>query len=139
MAYIMIVDDDEDFASATAKALTDAGHEVRVVLETRGVIDKMMERPPALVILDVMFPEDPSAGFELARNIKQHDEKLENIPILMLTAINARFPLGFGPGDIDKCWLPVMDFLDKPVDLNVLTGKVSQLLRKGEAGAADLS
>ena len=88
---------------------------------------------PDLVILDVMFPEDPSAGFELARSIQHDDENLKGIPILMLTAINVRFPLGFGSRDIDEEWLPVSDFLEKPIDLNVLRKKVADLLRMGNS------
>ena len=48
----------------------------------------------------------------------------------MLTAVNQKFPLGFGADDIDDDWLPVSDFLEKPVDLAVLTQKVQALLGK---------
>ncbi|MCG7851112.1 MAG: hypothetical protein MIO92_01170, partial [Methanosarcinaceae archaeon] len=57
------------------------------------------------------------------------------IPILMLTAINTKFPLGFGPKDIDDDWLPVTEFLEKPVDFDVLVDKVSKLL--GQNSTAD--
>jgi hypothetical protein len=53
----------------------------------------------------------------------------------MLTAVNTRFPLGFGPKDIDERWLPVTDFLEKPVDFDTLRHKVAQLLP--EDAAAD--
>jgi hypothetical protein len=42
--------------------------------------------------------------------------------------VNVKFPLGFGPGTIDEDWMPVNDFVQKPVDLNVLTSRVSALL-----------
>jgi hypothetical protein len=50
----------------------------------------------------------------------------------MLTAINAKSPVGFGfsSADIDEDWLPVTDFLEKPVDLDVLLERVSTLLAK---------
>ena len=53
----------------------------------------------------------------------------------MLTAINSKFPLGFGARDIDEQWLPVSDFLEKPIDLEVLRDKVAQLLQKAASGA----
>ncbi|MEJ2703742.1 MAG: hypothetical protein P8Z79_15005 [Sedimentisphaerales bacterium] len=81
-----------------------------------------------LVVLDVMFPEDESGGFELARFMRRQSEKLTNVPILMLTAINTKFPLGFSTKDIDDDWLPVADFLEKPVDFELLRHKVSMLL-----------
>ena len=130
MAYIVIVDDDEDFASAAAIALRNAGHEVHIEPDAAGAIGNMERRPPDLAILDVMFPENPSAGFELARTMRHDSEKLKAVPVLMLTAVNARFPLGFSDQDIDDTWLPVADFLEKPVDLDSLQDKVQALLAK---------
>jgi len=137
MAYVMIVDDDEDFAAAASTVLQSAGHEVQIELDTESATKSMERRPPELVILDVMFPEDASAGFELARTMRHHNEKLKGIPVLMLTAVNAKFPLGFGSRDIDDNWLPVSDFLEKPVDFDVLRGKVDALLLKTKNSQAD--
>jgi two-component system, OmpR family, response regulator QseB len=128
MAYLLIVDDDEDFAAAVAAALATDGHEVHIELEIAPAIESQKQRRPDLVILDVMFPEDESAGFELARWIVHGGAKLGRVPILMLTAVNMKFPLGFGSADCDEYWLPVQDFIDKPVDLNVLRSRVSALL-----------
>jgi len=128
MAYILVVDDDEDFAHAATLALREAGHEVEVELATQSAVESMDKRRPDLVILDVMFPDNSSGGFELARTMRHHREDLKSIPILMLTAVNAKFPLGFGAQDIDEDWLPVSDFLEKPVDLDVLRKKVAGLV-----------
>ena len=134
MAYVMIVDDDEDFVSAAARVLRDDGHEVHVKLDTRSALENMLKRPPDLAVLDVIFPEDISAGFELARRMRHDHEALRNVPILMLTAVNQKFPLGFGPGDINGNSLPVADFLEKPVDFDVLRSRVSDLLQPGGSG-----
>jgi CheY-like chemotaxis protein len=128
MAYVMIIDDDQDFASAAAKVLEADGHEVRIELETDSALQSMTERAPDLAILDVMFPENTSAGFELARTLRSEGEELRTVPLLMLTAVNSRFPLGFSASDIDDEWMPVNAFLEKPVDLDVLRGKVNSLL-----------
>ena len=130
MAYIMIVDDDQDFAETIALVIRNEGHEVQNKYDTESAFESMQNKTPDLVLLDVMFPEDSSAGFELARTMRHENEKLKNVPILMLTAINARFPLGFGPNDIDSEWMPVTDFLEKPVDFDVLRDKVAKLLGK---------
>ncbi len=128
MAYILIVDDDEDFASTTATVLRKEGYDVQVELDIDSAVKSMESKPPDLAILDVMFPENASAGFELARSMRHKNGKLRNIPILMLTAINTKFPLGFGPKDIDDSWMPVTEFLEKPVDFDVLREKVARLL-----------
>lgn len=131
MAYVLIVDDDEDFASTAAIVLQNEGHNVEIELSTDDAEKSMEDKTPDLVVLDVMFPEDDSAGFELARFMRHKSETLQNVPILMLTAINTKFPLGFGTKDIDDDWLPVAEFLEKPVDFEVLRQKVAALLDNG--------
>jgi DNA-binding response OmpR family regulator len=133
MAYVLIVDDDEDLASATSTVLSGAGHEVKALLDTSDAIPSMQEKTPDLIILDVMFPEDSMAGFKLARTIRNESEKFKNIPILMLTAVNAKLPMGFSSDDIDNAWLPISDFVEKPVDLDVLLAKVEKLLESTSA------
>jgi DNA-binding response OmpR family regulator len=128
MSYLLIVDDDEDFASAVAALLRGEGHEVRIELDLSAAMRSMTERRPDLVLLDVMFPEDSTGGFELARTMRLGHDALKDVPILMLTAVNTRFPLGFSAKDIDDAWLPVTDFLEKPVDLDVLAERVSTIL-----------
>ena len=130
MAYILVIDDDEDFALAAAKVVQKSGHEVHIECTPSRARESVQARRPDLILLDVMFPEDRSAGFKLAR-----DELLRGIPILMLTAVNMTFPLGFNSRDIDDEWLPVAGFLEKPLDIDVLSDKVEKLL--ADAGNAE--
>ena len=136
MSYLLIVDDDEDFATAVATVLRGKGHEVHMELDLSAAVRSMTERRPDLLLLDVMFPEDSTGGFELARAMRWRYETLKDIPILMLTAVNTRFPLGFSEKDIDDDWMPVTEFLEKPVDLDVLAERVDTILagRQGRAG-----
>ena len=133
MAYILIVDDDEDLVSATSTVLRGAGYEVKALPDTGDAIPSMQEKTPDLIILDVMFPEDSMAGFKLTRAIRNESEKLKKIPILMLTAVNSKMPMGFNSDDIDEAWLPISDFVEKPVDLDVLLAKVKKLLESVSA------
>jgi DNA-binding response OmpR family regulator len=126
----MIVDDDDDFSFATATVLEEAGHEVRVESNIPSAELSLKTKQPDLVILDAMFPESSSAGFDLARKIRQFDGTLKNVPILMLTAVNSKFPLGFCDKDIDDTYMPVEDFLEKPVDFDILKNRVTNLLKK---------
>lgn len=135
MAYVLIIEDDKDYAEAVSMALQNGGHETSVELDTQSGVKSMEKKRPDLVVLDVMFPEDSSAGFNLARTMRHYNEKLKDIPILMLTAVNTKFPLGFSDRDIDDHWLPVSDFVEKPVDFDILQAKVTQLLQKASEGA----
>ncbi|RMF93101.1 MAG: response regulator [Planctomycetota bacterium] len=132
MPHILIIDDDEDFAGAVQTVLESDGHRVHVELDLdsgyRHLADQTL---PDVVILDVMFPENPSGGFELARKIRK---AYPDLPILMLTAVNQEFPLGFSNKDIDPKWLPVADFISKPVDFDVLRTKVNELIDQKKAG-----
>ena len=56
MAYLLIVDDDEDFASTTATVLRSEGYEVQIELDIDNAVKSMEGRAPDLAILDVMFP-----------------------------------------------------------------------------------
>ncbi|MHC4777230.1 MAG: response regulator transcription factor [Planctomycetota bacterium] len=129
MPYLLVVDDDKDFASAVQIALEEAGHEVAIKADPKSGLKSIEARKPDLLILDVMFPEDSAAGFEVARTVRS-DHK--DLPVLMLTAVNQKFPYGFSEKDIDEKFLPVSDFVEKPVDLDVLTAKVAQLLAEKE-------
>jgi len=126
MTRLVVLDDDIDFTDAAATVLREAGYEVEVLNEMEGALEHLERNPPDVLVLDVMFPESSSAGFDLARAIRGR-EKIARLPILILSAINARFPLGFGPQDLDDEWLPVQDFLEKPVGFDTLLERVARL------------
>ena len=135
MAYILIVDDDVDICESMASVLRGAGHDVAYRLDGEAGKQALAERHPDLMILAGRFPGKVNAGFELAREIAGMGEDFREMPILMLTAVNKHFPYGFSKEDIDADWLPVSDFVEKPVPGDVLTAKVAGLL-SGKGGAA---
>lgn len=137
MAYLLIVEDDQDFATAAAMVLRSAGHEVHIETDTTAATRSMEDRCPDLVILDVMFPESASAGFEMARAVRRDTDRFKDVPILMLTAVNTQFPLGFSAYNIDDDWMPVQDFLEKPVDLGILSQRVAALLGEPRQQSAE--
>ena len=128
MAYILVVDDEKDIADLSAMALSDAGHEVSIELDIESAEKSMYARKPDLIVLDVMFPGNNTAGFELAHKIKHLDQKLKEVPIIMITGVNQELSLGFSSDDIDHYYLPVTEFLEKPVDLELLCEKVAELI-----------
>lgn len=127
MAYVLIIDDDEDFSNAAAIELRDAGHEVSEELSIEGGQKSIEARQPDLLLLDVMFPEDSAAGLKMAQYLHKN---VPNLPIILLTAVNQEFPLGFSKKDIDDVHMPVNDFLEKPVDMDTLCRTVTDVLKK---------
>jgi DNA-binding response OmpR family regulator len=127
MAYIMVVEDNEDLATVAAYALSDEGHEVVTKFDTASALKEMQRRAPDLVVLDVMFPGNDWAGFELAREMSKLPD-LKGIPIIMTTGVNQTLGSKFDSYDIDDSWLPVTEFLEKPVDMGQLVSKVKAIL-----------
>jgi len=125
---ILIIDDDPDITEAMRTVLENKGHEVRSALDGDEARERLRETRPDLIILDVMM-RTSQEGFELSRELK-HNAEYQKIPILMLTAVKQKTELDFKPAAGDDAWLPVDEFLDKPVRPNVLLAKVDDLLSK---------
>ncbi|MEI6218748.1 MAG: response regulator [bacterium] len=127
MARIMIVDDDVELTNNTADLLRQKGHEVSTLNATSDAIRKITRDKPDILILDVMFPDNPIAGFDLARQIRC-TPAVKDLPIILLTGINQEFPMDFAAKDVDPDWMPVQDFLEKPVKMPALLKTISRLL-----------
>jgi len=131
MAKILIIDDDPDMLLATRMCLEFVGHSVSSAGTTEQGVEQIRDDPPDLIILDVMMGT-PTEGFQLALRLRNPGPgsdlaRLQDIPILIFSAIHATTPLRF---ESDQDYLPVDGFLDKPLDPSVLVEKVNALLRK---------
>jgi response regulator RpfG family c-di-GMP phosphodiesterase len=75
-----------------------------------------------------MLPEDTAAGFKMARAL-QADERTRALPRLMFTAVNESgiYVGKFTNKDLDETWLPVQEFVEKPVVPEVFLAKVKAL------------
>jgi len=123
----MIIDDDADQAEDLADVLRGADHTVAMLHRVEGAVKKLAQDKPDLLILDVMFPEEPSAGLELAIEIRRNDA-LKELPVILLTGVNREFPLGLSSKDIDPEWMPVQEMVEKPVESRELLRKVDALI-----------
>lgn len=131
MAKILIIDDDPDMVLAAQMTLEAGGHEIFTAANGSEGLDKVREIKPDLIVLDVMM-DSTTEGFQVSLKLRSLDATSEfkeyrGIPIIMLTAIHTTTPLRFGPEDD---YLPVDVFLDKPLDPDLLSAKVEELLAK---------
>ncbi len=115
---ILIIDDDQDILETMGALLDYEGYEVHSADSVESGIEKIAEVSPAIILLDIMFPEKKTRGFEAAGEIK---EKHPKIPIFVITAINREYAFDFTKEDIKA-----EEFLNKPVDIN----KLVKLIRK---------
>ena len=129
MANILIIDDDLDIIDSLKMILESNGHQVSVKTDTDDLVRTIREATPDLIILDIIFPEDPNAGFTAARELHKSEE-VKDIPVLLLSAVNQQSNLSFGfsETDISEDFMPVKGFIEKPVEPAVLLSKVKDLL-----------
>ena len=127
---ILLIEDDTDLIAAMKIILETKNYKVITAFDPDEGNEKLRQERPDLIILDVMFgSKGESKGFDFAQKIRLNKQFAE-IPILMLTAINAAKPFfNFSP-DTDGEYLPVDYFLDKPVQSEELLHKVEYLLKQ---------
>ena len=127
---IFLVDDDVDLVESMTITLESDGFTVKSQHDDNNLAENIRSYNPDLIILDVMFPDDDGAGFKMARTIKHHDN-IKDIPILMLSGVNKEgdFPGNFTNRDIDDVYMPVSEFVEKPIVPAKLLEKVHSLIK----------
>ncbi|HHJ53771.1 MAG TPA: response regulator [Caldithrix abyssi] len=122
---ILIIDDDIDLVEAMRISLEDAGFEVIDAQDGARGVQLTKSQQPDLIILDVMMGTQDE-GFHIAYQIR-NDPEIADIPIVMLTAVGQETGFDFDK-EKDEDFLPVEEFLEKPVDPNILIETVRKNL-----------
>ena len=130
MAKILVVDDDPDVVMSTRQCLEAEGHEVIEAKNGTECLARIRTQRPDLIILDVMM-DTTTEGFQISLILRSEDPTSEyyafrDIPILILTSIHSTTSMRFGP---TEDYLPVEEFVDKPIDPDDLVQKVKTLLK----------
>jgi two-component system response regulator VicR len=117
---ILIIDDDQDILETTGSLLESEGYAIHSAETVERGIEMIGEVQPDLILLDIMFPEKKTRGFEAAGQIKGRHPQ---IPIFMLTAINREYAFDFSKEDV-----PAEEFLNKPVRIEKLVKLIKSYL-----------
>ncbi|PIV55623.1 response regulator [Candidatus Desantisbacteria bacterium CG_4_10_14_0_8_um_filter_48_22] len=126
MAKILIIEDDKDLVETMKITLEEKGHVVVPAFNGGEGFSLVKSQKPDIIILDVIL-DKKTEGFDISYRIRG-DGLLRHIPILMITAINERIP-GFGvSAQTDAEFLPVDEFVEKPIPPEDLLAKVEKLL-----------
>jgi two-component system alkaline phosphatase synthesis response regulator PhoP len=125
MKRILIVDDDRDVFESMKIVLESEGYGVEWATNGREAMEKAKAKKPDLIILDVMMNTDDE-GFQVTYKMRQ-DKDLSALPIIMVTSIGSKTGFSFNKNR-DEDFLPVNEFLEKPVDPKVLIDKVRENL-----------
>ena len=122
-----MIDDDRDFVDSTRLVLEKNGHQVISASSGEEGWEKAQSEKPDLLLLDVMM-QTPDEGFQLSYKIRKH-ENLKDIPIFFLTAVSKVTGFKFDK-EKDEDFLPVEEYIEKPVMPDVLLKKINKALSK---------
>jgi CheY-like chemotaxis protein len=114
---LLIVDDDRAIRETLRAALEDEGFTVAVAANGAEAMAKMRERPPRLVLLDLMMPVLDGFGV-LAR--MREDPSLAKVRVCICSAISGWAALGGAGARVDFV-------LRKPVGVNDVMGVVARV------------
>src|SRR5438477_6359034 len=118
-SLILVAEDEARHAATLERVLTAEGHEVTLAEDGLDALRRARERPPGLVILDVMLPGLDGIG--VCRRLRATAQ----FPILMLTALGGTEERVRG---LDS---GADDYLVKPFAYQELLARVRALLRRG--------
>ncbi len=122
---IMIIDDDIDLVEVMRITLESAGFEVIDAQDSLKGLSILKTEQPDLLILDVMM-NTQDEGFQLAYQLRA-SEATKDIPILMITAVGSQTGYAFDSSK-DESFLPVDEFIEKPVNPDALIDAVKRNL-----------
>ena len=125
MKKVLIIDDDPDIREVI-KMILEGKYELREAGSREEGASAFKEFAPDLVVLDVMM-ERHDSGFELAREMKNNAQQ-KDAKILMLTNVDNEMNMDFKATAGDPDWLPVDDYIVKPITPHEFLPKVEKLL-----------
>ena len=116
---ILLVDDDATFRLTTGALLEADGHQVDAAADGQQAVERLRDRQFDLLLVDLRMPGIDGLGLVEALRLWGH-----GVPILMIS--------GFGTVDsaVRALHLGADDFLLKPVEPDVLSARVNDLLER---------
>lgn len=86
---IYLVEDERSLSSAIIKKLERKGYRTKLFIDGNDVYDQALVDEPALILLDILLPTVD--GLDVLSKIRK-DDKTKNIPVIMLSNLNASSP-----------------------------------------------
>ena len=123
MKLILVVEDDRDIADLLVHHLGRAGYAADIVADGGSVMERVRQRTPDLIVLDLMLPG--LTGLEVCRQLRAEAD-VSNIPVIMLTA---------KADETDRIVgleLGADDYVTKPFSPKELVARVGAVLRRTE-------
>src|SRR5688572_5803445 len=125
MASILVVDDDGHIRQVVRYALERSGHSVREAKDGAEALREVEARPPDLLVLDILLPEDD--GLTVCKRVRETSRLL----IIFLSSRDDELDrvIGLEQG--------ADDYITKPFSPRELTARVAAVLRRAAPPAAE--
>jgi DNA-binding response OmpR family regulator len=118
---ILVVDDEADIRELLRYNLEQEGFSVELVGDGDSALQCLHQKTFDLILLDLMLPGLP--GLELCKQLKR-DQRMESIPIIMLTAKSSETDIIVG------LELGADDYITKPFSPKELVARVKAIFRR---------
>lgn len=122
--FILVVDDDPDLVESVSLKLESENFKVEKAYDGVEALEKIKEKQPDLVLLDVMMPR--KNGYDLCDELKT-DDQFKDIVVVLLTAVGDAVT-STNYTHIDGKTNMADDFIPKPIDLDKLVEIVRENL-----------
>jgi len=120
---VLVIDDDADLVRFVRMSLEREGYEVTSALEGAAGLRLAVERPPDIILLDVLMPD--LDGLELLGRLRVNPATT-SVPVVLLTArTQAR-------DRVRGLDLGADDYISKPFDIEELVARVGAVLRRAK-------
>lgn len=123
MKAILVVEDEFDVQQVVADVLRDEGYEVSVCGNGREALERLREKRPDVIVMDVMMPI--LSGMQ-ALEVMRRTPGLDGLPVVLMSETSPR------AGE-PRLW---QAFLKKPFRLEQLLDAVSRVSSGGASGAS---
>src|SRR6266576_43468 len=132
---ILVADDDQSLVRTLTWILKDNGYDVVTAPGGEGLLGRLEEERPHLLLLDIMMPK--TDGLQLLQRLKA-DNRFRDLPVLMISSMPPE------EATVKALGLGAADFIPKPFRVRELLARVKahlyaaqELARARQAGRPD--
>src|SRR5438132_13182546 len=122
-AKILVADDDQSLVRTLTWILKENGYDVVTAPGGEGLIGKLEEERPSLLLLDIMMPKVD--GLQLLAKMKA-DDRFRDVPVLMISSMPPE------EATVKSLGLGAADFISKPFRVRELLARVKAHIRSAQ-------
>src|SRR2546429_467051 len=122
-AKILVADDDQSLVRTLTWILKENGYEVVTAPGGEGLLGKLEDERPNLLLLDIMMPKVD--GLQLLARMKA-DDRFRDVPVLMISSMPPE------EATVKSLGLGAADFISKPFRVRELLARVKAHIRSAQ-------